>query len=301
MEYLPAYKLHLQAVYFGKHLQEKKQSSTTIAKHKKSLKKLLSDLEFFNKDSMDKFISEGVKKGLSTNYLNQYIFVCRLFSRYLIKKGYSIDEVLVNYPQFHREDEPQTGSFNREEMDYFLSIELAHHESRTDFEKWQAFFAIMAYTGMFPKEVATLRKENIDLKHCVVKTESHSVIQPRNIPIPKKVLPIIKRVYDKTENGKLLFGRKLNPSKPEMSVNWFYNFHRTLRKMGISKEQAEGRHLTTLAIRNFYIEEVLKKGTDFMITKTLVGHSDIRTTLKYAKRIGVSPKKLTTEVDKVFD
>ncbi len=143
----------------------------------------------------------------------------------------------------------------------------------------------LKYTGIRARSLLNLTLENLDLVNETIEIKSdysknHTY---QNIPIPKKILPYLKRLHKehkkiKSIPSEQLFNinlfAKMNKEKPRMTSEQLSYFFRKLS------------HLTNVTIsphrfRHTLATELMKDPRNIYIVKQLLGHSDIKTTIQY--------------------
>lgn len=152
----------------------------------------------------------------------------------------------------------------------------------TDTKRWERmtlFWKICAYTGMRPGEVAHLEIESVDFGRGVfVLTDTKTV--PRLVPIPPNIKESIDW-YCKSLLGKFLFpsarGGNHNGTGPVVdSVDWHYDFHRRIDRLGIKRT-----NLTPYSLRHSLITRLLEEDVNLFKVQKIVGHRRIETTAQY--------------------
>lgn len=176
------------------------------------------------------------------------------------------------------------GSFTKQEVKKILS-KLKYHNMRLREERvWRMFFSLIAYAGLFPGEVSALTKKDLDFKNAIITANSSKILKKRVVPIPRFLMYELKKLFKDLRDNSLLFVER----RSKRAINtgaWDTNFSSRLRKTGFSKEEIKKRNLSTLSLRNFYIEECLRNGVPLTVLKKVLGHSDVRQTSIYAKKL----------------
>lgn len=151
-------------------------------------------------------------------------------------------------------------------------------------QPYKDIFTVLLYTGMRRDELRFLEASDIDLKRNRIKIHRKPGFTPktgeREIPIPKKILPILKR---RMKHGVIFKNPAGDVYAPE-------RFYKELRKI-LEKTGIRGNIHT---FRHTFISWLLMEGADLRSVQLLAGHSDITTTQRYAH---VSQ----AHIDKVID
>lgn len=137
-----------------------------------------------------------------------------------------------------------------------------------DYKKVDLVLEFIYFTGMRIKEVAMLKKENINWKE-----EELHLIHTKGMKeriIPSIANGLFKKVkeYSDSHNSDLVFNISVGQIK-----NWFKEIK---KQCGLKKFHP---HL----FRSFYANYCLEQGIDISIIQQLLGHSRIETTMKYVK------------------
>ena len=143
-------------------------------------------------------------------------------------------------------------------------------------------------TGLRKSELINLRWEDIDFERKYIRVESKEdwrtkTGNTREIPITDDLIGVLNKLSKTSDyvflNSK---GRK-------------YGFHltervkRLARSIGISD-------MTVHALRHTFISHLVMNGVDLVSVKELAGHSDIKTTMRYAH---LAPGHLRKSIDKL--
>lgn len=123
----------------------------------------------------------------------------------------------------------------------------------------------MIYCGLRFGEYKTILNENVHLseKYMVGGIKSDAGIN-RTIPLADVILPIAKELYNKADTKLLTIQEK----------TWYYNFHATLKRLGI-------RPLNAHCCRHTCATALAEAGVSPAIIKAILGHEDYGTTLLY--------------------
>lgn len=201
---------------------------------------------------------QGVIDGLagkSRSKLEKVKNLCILLYKY----GLENDVVTKNYAEFLRLPKE-----DREEREIFSDLDIKKLQEKAGVP-WVDTILIMIYTGLRITELLTLTKFNVDMEKQIItggiKTEAG---KNRVIPIHPKILPHIKRWYDKngetlicTEKGKQLSARYYREKK----------YYPALETVGVKK-------LTPHACRHTFASLLARAKADPLYIKQLIGHSD---------------------------
>ncbi len=143
-------------------------------------------------------------------------------------------------------------------------------------------------TGLRKSELINLRWEDIDFERKYIRVESKEdwrtkTGNTREIPITDDLVEILNKL-PRTSDYVFLNsnGRK-------------YGFHLTERVKRLAKSIGIS-NMTVHALRHTFISHLVMNGVDLVSIKELAGHSDIKTTMRYAH---LAPGHLRKSIDKL--
>jgi integrase/recombinase XerD len=131
--------------------------------------------------------------------------------------------------------------------------------------------------GLRVSEVCQLRVEDIDSQRMLIHVRQGKGGVDRFVPLPERVLFTLRQ-YWKAERpkGPQLFpgkedGRGISPDAVRSHL------HKAAEKLGLQKR------VTPHVLRHSFATHLLELGTDIRVIQMLLGHSSIRTTLRYTR------------------
>lgn len=248
----------------------------TINYHLKHLKILQKNVRQFTKQEVDKYFLSLKEKGCKNTYINKLICNLRVYAQFAC-----LSEELQNY-KFLPEEKYVKATMSDKEIEDFLGLPpptvttrnhwngkmVTHTINPKLHHRWTVFFSIMAYTGMRPGEVASLSIDDVDWGRGVFVLDETKTNDFRYVPIPPNIEKLIKGYLEGLE-GKELFPRASN-------VDWGYNFHTRLKRLGIKR-----KNLTPYSLRHSFITQMLEEDVNLFKVQKIVGHRDLRTTAHY--------------------
>ena len=268
-------------------LQQKK--ATTIENLTSYLKLLFKEQVTLTVPSNIKdYLAQKLVSGTSTSHINNFINCCRVFSHFCDEYKYEYDPILKTLP-YIKDKYKARATMSVEEIQSFLqlspkTVQARHPTTKKLFthivnpkshRMWTTFFSIMAFTGMRTIEVASLKVESVDFGRNIFLLTDTKTNDDRLVPIPKNLISTVEQ-YVKDINKGYLFPSK-RPEGHVSSVEWGYQFHTRLKRLGISRP-----NLTPYSLRHSYITEMLQtEGVNIFDVKNLVGHHDTKTTEQY--------------------
>lgn len=145
-------------------------------------------------------------------------------------------------------------------------------------------------TGIRRGELLSLTWDNIDLQHAMLTITGSTTKtgKTRHIPLNKEALQVIKQ-WQKTTNAKcgLIFPNK-NGCK-------FANIHTAWKKL---LKSAKIENFRWHDLRHHFASKLVMAGVDLNTVRELLGHSDIKMTLRYAH---LAPEHKAQAVAKLLD
>lgn len=137
-----------------------------------------------------------------------------------------------------------------------------HHHPMN--QKYRLFVEFLLLTGLRKGEALGLTPDRIDTEKEVLYLEKTKGKTFRAVPMHPRVKKILK------EAGELVF-----TDLESSTVS--HKFSRYARKSGV------GRAFKLHSLRHTFATNLVSKGVDISVVQSLLGHSDIRTTLVYSK------------------
>jgi integrase/recombinase XerD len=142
-------------------------------------------------------------------------------------------------------------------------------------------------TGLRASEIINLRVKDIDSARMVINVRSGKGKKDRVVMLSRVLLEILRHYYEHYRPKEFLFEGQEGGQYSKRSINIF--LAQAKAKAGIRKQGS------THALRHSFATHLLESGTDLKVIQELLGHHDIKTTLRYThvslKHIGtvVSP------------
>lgn len=261
-----------------------------------SIKNLLQSYKRLEKDgicftsiaSVQDYILFLKTKDYSSSHINTVVNFIRDYTHYCDEKNITYDKELCTL-KFVKDKYRPRATMSDDEINSFLNIPKGPNTSEISFNYWRTFFSIMAYTGMRTGEVSKLKVQNVDFSQDVFYLIDTKTNEDRIVPIPTNIKYLVFDWVQSVKKGYLFFSRR--PDGHCSNVEWNYQFHVRIKKLGITRF-----NLTPYSLRHSYITEMLQTdGVNIFDVKNLVGHHDTRTTENYyhltTKRLKAVVKK----------
>ena len=241
-----------------------------------NLKHLVKEGVSLNVSEIEAFLlsmSVGGKKG---TYINAVIDSVRVYGHFVGDSGL---EGIKKYS----EEKPVKAIMSDSEIESFLELDKAPNCNQEAHDKWKLYFSILAFTGMRPGECAKLTAGDCDFGTNLFTLRDTKTHDNRNVPIPpmiaqplQKLISVACRVPDDYLFPSSRGGNKDGLGKHIDNVDWHYNFHTRIKKLGIKR-----RGLTPHSLRHSFITSMLSEDVALPKVMKLVGHRRIETTFGY--------------------
>jgi site-specific recombinase XerD len=132
-------------------------------------------------------------------------------------------------------------------------------------------------TGLRIREACSLRTTDIDSKRGLIHVRDGKRARDRYVMLPERLLAFLREYWRQTQaTGPLLFpggkpGRPITPGAVRAALK------KGIRKTGIQKR------VTLHSLRHSFATHLLETGTDIRVIQALLGHSSIRSTVRYTQ------------------
>jgi len=254
----------------------------------------------------DRMKGEFLLRGYSPNTYNGYLCRCRRFAKHFMRSPVEMGEEEVRGFLLHvTSEENASPSLQRAyqnalkflykevlkrpevvenlkspKMPTRLPVVLSREEvlaiyQATTLLKYKATVAISYGAGLRIAEVANLKKTDIDSKRMRIyiregkgKKDRHSILSPI-------LLKLLRQYYTQGRpKGDWLFPGR-NPSNPISTASIHKSFKNAIKKAGIQKKSSFH------SLMHSFATHLLENGTDIRFVQQLLGHTSIRTTVRY--------------------
>ena len=161
--------------------------------------------------------------------------------------------------------------------DILSGTEIDRLLSKLEEPKYRAIVMTTYGAGLRISEVCALRVADIDSKRMLLHVRGAKGGQDRFVPLPERVLFVLRRYWVACRPG----GPELFPGKEPghcISVDAVrHHLHEAALRAGLQKP------VTPHVLRHSFATHLLELGTDIRVIQMLLGHSNIATTLRYAR------------------
>ena len=159
--------------------------------------------------------------------------------------------------------------------------------------KHKAIIATAYAAGLRISEVCGLRIADIDSQRMRIHVRSGKGKKDRYVMLGESLLALLRQYYQKVRpQGEYLFpGYK--PQRPICTTAVSQVLRKVIRETGLAKK------VTMHTLRHCFATHLLEAGTDIRILQVLLGHSSIRTTLRYTHITDRLVQKLVSPLDMI--
>ena len=164
--------------------------------------------------------------------------------------------------------------------------------AQVDNLKHQAMLQTIYGCGLRLSELIHLEVRDIDSDRMVVVIRLAKGRKDRLVPLPAKLLHLLRRYYQSYKPKEYLFEGQNGGQYGRSSVQQV--FRRACRRAGIRKKA------TLHTLRHSYATHLLEGGTDLRYIQVLLGHSSSKTTEIYTHVSELHPQKITSPLDTLF-
>jgi site-specific recombinase XerD len=147
--------------------------------------------------------------------------------------------------------------------------------------------------GLRVSEVVSIKVANIDSDRMQIFIEDAKGKKDRVVPLSKVALALLREYYTIYKPKEWLFeGQVKALPYSARTAQAVFNFY--FEKIGIPK------YITFHSLRHSYATHLLESGTDIKYIQELLGHNDIKTTLRYTHVSKKSLSKIESPLDKIM-
>lgn len=230
--------------------------------------------------SISGFFDQLLLTGTKASTINRYLAVV---------KSYGRCNHLEWVEELHKfkEDMPRIGLLSDDEIELFLSLSCPPNTPIVSWNRWTLFWTILSFTGMRPRECASLTVSDIDFNSNNFLLWETKTNIPRSVPIPQMLKKILKQ-YCENREGLLFPVTRRDASMGIMSPStWRMAFKRRLALLHINR-----KYLKPYSLRHSYITDLLSNDIGIEKVGKLVGHKNITTTMHYTHLVNKDVQKI---------
>lgn len=254
-------------------------SEQTITGHVGKVKQFFDAYKTFSKDNVESFLFDLKKKGYTNNSVNAYLKALKKY-----ENTYQVDEIkCVKYLPKNRST---VSVLSSDELRRFMQLTSPFnidYGAIKGFKMWSVYFAVMMFTGARCGEVDRLTVDDIDFGRDVIQLDGRKTKSPRDIPIQSELRKLLEWYIKKLDRDELF----INTSAQERGRQ----FRLRLEQLGIKR-----KGLTAYSLRHSFATRMIETdNVSLFDVKSLMGHSDIKTTEQYYHRSAKRLKKAITK------
>lgn len=159
--------------------------------------------------------------------------------------------------------------------------------------KYKAIIATAYAAGLRVSEVCSLSAADIDSQRMRIHIRAGKGKKDRYVMLGESLLALLRQYYQAARpQGAYLFpGQK--PQRPITTTAVSMVLRKVIREAGLSKK------VTMHTLRHCFATHLMETGTDIRILQVLLGHSSIRTTLRYTHITDRLVQKLVSPLDMI--
>ena len=145
-------------------------------------------------------------------------------------------------------------------------------------------------TGMRRGEILNLRRENLDLTHGFILLDRSKNGERREVPINEMLMETLRALPRRLDTNYVF----PNPKTGKAYGDIKHSFSSTCKKIGL-------HDLHFHDLRHTFASQLVMKGVDLTTVKELLGHKDIKMTLRYAHLAPAHKMKAVNILDDAFN
>lgn len=226
------------------------------------------------------YCNQIAKQHIALSTLNQHINAIKFYYEHVLKRSRMIMEV------------------QRPRKEQKLPVVLSQGEVRLLFEqiknpKHQLMVFLAYSSGMRVSEVCHLKVKDMDRQRMMIHIRGSKNNKDRMVPLSRNIVVLLDQYVKENDVKDWLFEGQWK-GEPYTSSSLSKVFQRARKSAGIRKEA------TFHALRHSYATHLLESGTDVRLIQELLGHSDIKTTLRYTHVSNQLLSKVKSPFDQLF-
>jgi len=241
---------------FEQYLKLNIDTQNTRTNYLSRLKVFFESFYEFNQETVNSFLEQLVDNEASKSTYNGYIYALKTYAKFI--------EVELKFPKAKYISKKKHHVFITEEE---MNDEILSYFNRifdTHVEKNKTIVKTLFYTGLRPIELCNLKSQDIDFEKNLFIVKNPKDKDDRVVPFPKKIKSDIQSIVNE---------RGFDANYQQI----LYIFQTINEKLRYKKV------LNPYCLRHSFAEWCLEKGLPIERLQLLMGHSDIQTTLIYAK------------------
>lgn len=216
------------------------------------------------------YLMNEKRKKLSPNSVNRHLSAIRFFYHHILQRKDYRDEL----PRLKAVKKVPT-VFSQQEIKIMI-------DTLTNI-KFKAIFMTLYSTGMRCSELKNLKPEDIDSKRMVIYIRDGKGGKDRQALLSKHLLEVLRTywVLNKDDKSKYLFVPSRNSFDPTNLSKSLSNTAITYVLKSAAKAAGIKKNIHPHALRHSFAVHLLEQGANLRHIQFLLGHTNIRTTVRY--------------------
>lgn len=286
----PAWQLSKQNIAalerFVQHLQLKAYSSSTINTYRNEFMQLLKLLK--NKpvteltaDDLKRYMVYAMEKeGISENTAHSRLNALKFYFEQVLGREKFFWEIprpkkALKLPKVISEEKILKG---------LLAVENLKHKT----------LLLLAYSaGMRVSEIISLRKTDIDMDRMQISINNAKGKKDRVVTLSKSILPVLNEYYKEYKPQSWIFEGQ-TPGEHYSSRSAQQIFKEAIKNLQLPA------NCSFHSLRHSYATHLLENGTDISYIQKLLGHNDIKTTLRYTQISNKDIGQIESPLDRIM-
>lgn len=233
-----------------------------------------------NREEIQEYCNDLAKSNIALSTLNQHINAIKFYYEKVLNQPRTVYELKRPRKNNRLPSVLSAGELRR----LFAVIENKKHQT----------MVYIAYSaGLRVSEVCQLQTRDIDLERMTIHIVNSKGSKDRMVPLSPVLVGLLQAYLLEYQPTTWLFAGQL-PGEPYSVRSLQTIFRRAKEKAGVRKG------VTFHSLRHSYATHLLESGTDVRLIQELLGHSDIKTTLKYTHVSQQTLQKVRSPFDDLF-
>jgi len=230
------------------------------------------------------FIVDMVKQNKKPATVNKYLVILK----HMLKKA--VEWNMVEEKVLKKLSSIKALKNNNKRLRYLTKEEIHRLLSFCDDHLYPIVFTALN-TGMRKSEILSLKWSNIDLENGYIYVEDSKSGESRTIPMNRMLLEMFRRMFkERKKDVDFVF---VNPKTGDR-----YRNIKTAFNSALKKAQIKNFHFHDL--RHTFASHLVMAGVDLTTVKELLGHRDIKMTLRYSHLAPEHKQKAVAVLDNIF-
>ena len=226
----------------------------------------------FNQENLNSFLTSKLNV-LNGNSFNIYINSFHHYAKFL--------KVEIEIPKYHRSEKRVKAYISEKEFyDIVAKIPIIFENS----DKTQALAILLFSTGIRPKEVIQLKREDFNFQEKTLSIKNTKTHKDKTVVLSNVLCNMLPAIFSQE-------AEQLNAFNIQHH-HLTYIFQRINEMMGLKV------NLTPYSLRHCFAHDMIKKGLDLNSLQVMMGHTSALTTLGY---LNVSEQEAQDKVRKLIN